>query len=172
MTRSKGKVAGNWKPLKSRMGLNFLCLKHLRNRWKDLRQVYREDVFGPSLGQVWMSRSPGTKKRKKLLSYPHWQCIVRRAPYAAKYGQQAGPFHSCQGVTGWWDCTLTVACVRCMSGTFFLGFLLPVITGRLGGIAFTSNRFTLLYCRTMKSCSGWWWKSVNEWTKWDVKSDF
>jgi len=34
-----------------------LCIKYLRNRWTDLRQIHREDVFGPSLGPVWMSRS-------------------------------------------------------------------------------------------------------------------
>jgi len=29
-----------------------LCMKYLRNRWTDLRQIHTEDVFGP-LGQVW-----------------------------------------------------------------------------------------------------------------------
>ena len=33
------------------------CIKHLRNHWTDLRQIHTEDVFGPSLGQVWRSRS-------------------------------------------------------------------------------------------------------------------
>ena len=45
-----------------------------------LRQIHWEDVFGPSLGRVWMSRSksrsPGTKLGK-LLRHSHWQCIVR-----------------------------------------------------------------------------------------------
>ena len=27
-----------------------LCMKYLRNRWMDLRQIHTEDVFGPSLG--------------------------------------------------------------------------------------------------------------------------
>jgi len=37
----------------------FFCLwiNYLGNRWTDLRQVHSEDVFGPSLGRVWMSRS-------------------------------------------------------------------------------------------------------------------
>ena len=34
-----------------------LCLKYPRNRWTDLRQFHTEDVFGPSLGHVWRSRS-------------------------------------------------------------------------------------------------------------------
>jgi len=34
-----------------------LCMKYLSNRWTDLRQIQREDVFDPLLGQVWMSRS-------------------------------------------------------------------------------------------------------------------
>jgi len=44
---------------------DFLCTKYLRNHWTDLCQIHRNDVFGPSLGQVWMSRSrlPGTKKQ-------------------------------------------------------------------------------------------------------------
>ena len=34
-----------------------LCMKYLGNCWTDLCQIHREDVFGPSLGRVWMSRS-------------------------------------------------------------------------------------------------------------------
>jgi len=36
-----------------------LCMKYLGNRWTDLHQIPKEDVFGPSLGWVWMSRSKG-----------------------------------------------------------------------------------------------------------------
>ena len=32
-------------------------MKYLGNRWTDLRQIHGEDVFGPSLGRVWRSRS-------------------------------------------------------------------------------------------------------------------
>jgi len=32
-------------------------MKYLGNRWRDVRQIHREDVFGPSLGRVWRSRS-------------------------------------------------------------------------------------------------------------------
>jgi len=31
------------------------CIKYLENRWTDLRQILKEDVFGPLLGWVWMS---------------------------------------------------------------------------------------------------------------------
>jgi len=40
--------------------VTFFCvwtMKHLGNRWMDLRHVHREDVFGSSLGRVWRSRS-------------------------------------------------------------------------------------------------------------------
>ena len=34
-----------------------LCMKYLWNRWTHFHQIHRDDVFHPSLGQVWMSRS-------------------------------------------------------------------------------------------------------------------
>ena len=34
-----------------------LCMKYVGNRWTNLRHIHTEDVFGPSLGQVWMPRS-------------------------------------------------------------------------------------------------------------------
>jgi len=34
-----------------------LCMKYLVNRWMDLRQIHRVNVFSPSLGRVWMSWS-------------------------------------------------------------------------------------------------------------------
>jgi len=39
-----------------------LCIKYLWNCCADLHQIHMEDVFGPSLERVWMSRSPGTKR--------------------------------------------------------------------------------------------------------------
>ena len=33
------------------------CTKYLANRWTDLRQIHTEDMFGPSFGRVWRSRS-------------------------------------------------------------------------------------------------------------------
>ena len=43
-----------------------LCTKYLGNCWTDLYQIHRQDMFSPSLGRVWRSRSkvigsPGTK---------------------------------------------------------------------------------------------------------------
>jgi len=40
-----------------RLWLFCLCMKYVGNRWTDLRQIHREDVFGHSLGRVWMWRS-------------------------------------------------------------------------------------------------------------------
>jgi len=34
-----------------------LSLRYLGNGWTDLCQIHREDMFGPSLRRVWMSRS-------------------------------------------------------------------------------------------------------------------
>jgi len=56
----------------------FICLslKYLGNGWTDLRQIYSEDVFGPSLRRVWMPRSKDKgqghqgQKRKTAESYP------------------------------------------------------------------------------------------------------
>jgi len=35
----------------------YLCMKHLWNRWTDLRQIHREGAFGPSLRRIRMSES-------------------------------------------------------------------------------------------------------------------
>jgi len=65
-------------------------------------------------------RSSG-RKPGKLLRHPHWQCIVRRAPYAANFvQQQTRPFRGdCRGWRGngsprWRE--LSADCVRCMFG--------------------------------------------------------
>jgi len=36
--------------------VTFLCMKYLGNRQTDLPQIHMQDVFGPSLGQVSLSR--------------------------------------------------------------------------------------------------------------------
>jgi len=36
------------------------CMKYLWNHWTDVHQIHMADVFGPSLGWIWMSRSQGT----------------------------------------------------------------------------------------------------------------
>jgi len=40
----------------------------LQNGWTDLRQICREDVFGPSVRRVWMSRSKVTRDKKRYFS--------------------------------------------------------------------------------------------------------
>jgi len=37
--------------------VSSLCTKYLGNRWTDMRQIHTEDVFCPSLGQIWGRRS-------------------------------------------------------------------------------------------------------------------
>jgi len=41
------------------VSLCFLCMKYCisSNRWTNLRRIHTEDMFGPSLGRVWRSRS-------------------------------------------------------------------------------------------------------------------
>jgi len=50
--------------------VTFLCMKYLQNRRTDLRQIHRDDVFGPSLGRVWMSRSKVKVTRDKKMGFP------------------------------------------------------------------------------------------------------
>jgi len=50
-----------------------LCMKYLGNRWTDLRQIHREDVFGPSLGRtslkVKVKGAKFTLRRSLALAY-------------------------------------------------------------------------------------------------------
>ena len=43
----------------------YFCMKHLWNRWTDLRQIHREDMFGPSLRRIWMWESKVKVTRDK-----------------------------------------------------------------------------------------------------------
>ena len=56
----------------SNFHLFCLSLKYLWNRWTDLRQIHREDVFDPLLKITWMSRLKvkvtKEKKNEKVLS--------------------------------------------------------------------------------------------------------
>jgi len=54
-----------------------LCMKYLRNRWTDLRQIHTEDVFG-LLGRVLMSRSKVkvTMDKKNILGPYSGQRVV------------------------------------------------------------------------------------------------
>ena len=60
----------------------FLCLllKCLWNSWTDLRQIHREDVLGPSLRPVWMSRSKVKVTRDKICKTAE-SCSTRRDQY-------------------------------------------------------------------------------------------
>ena len=65
-------------------------------------------------GQRSKIKVTGDKKNEKMLSHSHWQCMVRRRvccrPYAARSSRRVHCVAA--GVTGWWQCTLTAACVR------------------------------------------------------------
>ena len=56
-----------------------LCLKYLGNCWTDLRQIYREDVFGRSLERLWRSRSKvkgqGHQIQKPAFVGPFAACV-------------------------------------------------------------------------------------------------
>jgi len=54
-----------------------LCVKYLGKRWTDLCRIHREDLLGPSLGWVWMSRSKVKFTRDRFA--PHWKRIVTRS---------------------------------------------------------------------------------------------
>jgi len=42
-----------------------LCMKYLRSCWTDLRQIYRKEVFGLSLGRVWRFKGQGHQGQKR-----------------------------------------------------------------------------------------------------------
>ena len=61
-----------------------LCMRYLWNIWTDLRQIHTEDVFGPSLGRVWRSKSISTACVRfmfgkhlcsSLLPYSFWKSL-------------------------------------------------------------------------------------------------
>jgi len=48
--------------------VSLFVYDYLGNRWTNLRQIHTKDVFGPSLGWVWRSTSPGTNTAFLALS--------------------------------------------------------------------------------------------------------
>jgi len=102
----------------------FVCLwiKYLWNSWMDLHQIHREDVFVPSLGWVWMSRS-------KVKALGHQDKNVQCTPAATEWNmltannvmqQQMGPFCHFRGcdfgdlraVYVWWtSLAIVVLCL-------------------------------------------------------------
>jgi len=47
---------------------SYLCMKYLRNRWTDLRQIHTEDVFGPSNE----FEGQGHQEQKKTAFFGHF----------------------------------------------------------------------------------------------------
>jgi len=96
-----------------------------RNRWMDLRQIHTEDLFGPLLGCVWMSRSKvkgqcyqGQKNALCTHNIPavwtEWNTLVAdnvaQAADATIRSLQRGIFAGlrAQGLTGYcWLCHIT-----------------------------------------------------------------
>jgi len=112
-----------------------LCIIYLENGWTDLRQIHREDMFGPTHRRVWLSRSKvkvmRDKKRKTAESSPltmHSKaCAVGRMLHTAAddtTASQPGGSRG-DGSTCWWR----IACsVR--FGTAFIAlvyFFLPSV---------------------------------------------
>jgi len=56
-------------------GCGFLCMKYLWNRRTDLCRIHMEDVFGPSLRQVWRSTVKITKDKKRHFSSLSAACV-------------------------------------------------------------------------------------------------
>ena len=75
-------------------------MKYLGNCWTDLCQIHMEDMFGASLGRVWMSRSKVKVNRDKVS--PHWKCIVTRMLQITSCSSRRD--HSI-AARGWWECT-------------------------------------------------------------------
>ena len=63
------------------------CMKCLGNRRMDLGQIHKKDVFVPSLGQVWSSRSPGTKTAFSALSAAYVRFVFGKTSLASSYGR-------------------------------------------------------------------------------------
>jgi len=54
-----------------------LCMKYRRFRWTEFCQIHTEDVFGPSLRQVWRSKAKGQglKGQKQSFSALSAACV-------------------------------------------------------------------------------------------------
>jgi len=76
----------------------YVCMKCLWNRWTDLRQIHTEDAFGPSLGQVWKSKSKvkgqghqGQKRHFLALSAACVRFMFRKTSLASRCYLVRGP---------------------------------------------------------------------------------
>jgi len=92
-----------------------LCLEYLRKCWRDLHQIDREDMFGPSLRRVWMStvKVKVTRGKKRAVCSHHpWQwrngtCLLQIM------SRGSGRHHSVGPGRGWfWRATCSVCMVK------------------------------------------------------------
>jgi len=117
-----------------------LCMKYPGNCWTDLCQIYREDVFGPSLRWVWMSRSKVkvTTDKNGVFSGYLGNCWMDLQQIHMEH-----VFHPSLG-TVWRSRSISVACVRFMFGKtsllqcfecFHISTPVQVQTSRSGTVA-------------------------------------
>ena len=88
-----------------------LCLKYLRNGWTDLRQIHREDMFGPSFGfecHGQRSKVKVTRDKKTRLALPSPPGSIRMAN--SVHQQRTAPFRG-------------LACGACLAKTY-----LPIVS--------------------------------------------
>ena len=108
------------------------------------------------------------KKNEKLLSHPHWQCIVRRAPYAVrcKWRHRAADDTTPSPTwgDGWRQCTLTAGCVRFMFGKTSLALVLDEfysVTAIRDDTSFRHNLGCVLSLLTVTICKICWHTTIS-----------
>jgi len=77
-----------------------LCAKYLLNHWTDLSQIHTEDVFGRSLGWVWMLRSKVKCQGHQGQSSSPLKMHCNSLAANNITQQQKGPFRHCWRVMG------------------------------------------------------------------------
>jgi len=75
-----------------------LCMKYLENRWPDLRQIRKKDVFGPSLRRGWKSKVKGQGNQGQISSPLKMHRNALTANNVMQ--QQTKPFRRCRWVMG------------------------------------------------------------------------
>jgi len=98
-----------------------LCMKYLGNCWTDLREIHREDVFGPLLGRVWMSRSKiKVIRNKKHAVHSHYPQQRRNGTSWLQTTSCSSRWHHSVAAGG----VISVACMRFMFGKTSLALVL------------------------------------------------
>jgi len=89
--------------------VSWLCIKYLRNRWTDLRQIH---MFGPSVGWVWRSKSKvkgqGHRDKQRHFSALSVACVrfvfrkisLVSSFYLVSFGRLDWLLVSCRGQDG------------------------------------------------------------------------